>query len=74
MQSLTRLEELREWRAALRGSVGFVPTMGALHRGHASLVQRARDESAHVIVSVFVNPLQFGTHAIRAAVRKIVGC
>jgi pantoate--beta-alanine ligase len=47
-------------RAALTGPVGFVPTMGALHAGHAALLAGARAECRSVVATVFVNPMQFG--------------
>ena len=50
-------------RGVLSSPIGFVPTMGALHEGHAALVRRAREECATVIVSVYVNPAQFNDPA-----------
>jgi pantoate--beta-alanine ligase len=59
MQTIHTLDDLHRWRAD-NTDVALVPTMGSLHDGHLALVELARQHAARVVVSIFVNPLQFG--------------
>ncbi len=62
IEVLRTVDGMRRWHRQTTGTVGLVPTMGALHDGHRSLVRASKGQADRTVVSVFVNPLQFGAN------------
>ncbi len=67
MKVFETVAEYRAWRGRAAGSVGFAPTMGALHAGHTSLLERSRAENDHTVLSIYLNPTQFSNPGDLAA-------
>ena len=59
MKTISTIQEFRKWRKGITGSIGFIPTMGALHAGHLSLVEESIATCQNTIVSIYLNPAQF---------------
>ena len=61
MNTINTIRDFQEWRQGISGSLGFVPTMGALHGGHLSLVEKSIKMCMHTVVSIYLNPTQFSS-------------
>ena len=72
MQVIQSLPAWKELRPKLTGTLGLIPTMGALHEGHLSLMRRAREENDIAVLWIFVNPKQFGAEADFATYPRVM--
>ena len=62
MQTITTAKQFNKWRIKQKNSVGFIPTLGALHKGHLSLIQISQSMCQLTVVSIFLNPTQFSAN------------
>lgn len=60
MDIINTIADMKQWSRQARGNIGFVPTMGCLHEGHLSLARKSKSVCDHTVVSIFINPAQFG--------------
>ena len=59
MKIINSVQDFRFWRKKVYGTIGYVPTMGALHGGHISLIEKSIKKCDNTVISIYVNPLQF---------------